>query len=188
MAVDLDLRIGGRGKTQQAVTAMRPLTPEDLLLLEDVRDVKPQPLKELRTRHHTLARYIAEGRPDYVCAALLNYTPSRISILKTDHSFNQLVEFYRAQIEEAFQDANALAADLSYDFLRMLQTRAEENGEDMTNTFLLEGATRLMDRTGNGPTSKQDVNITVGFGSRLEEARKRAAAMRTIEHKDVTDA
>src|SRR5262245_60849946 len=53
-------------------------------------------LKRLSDRHHAVARAIASGMQDVTIAAMFGYEPSRISLLKADPTFQELVRGYAA--------------------------------------------------------------------------------------------
>jgi hypothetical protein len=65
---------------------------------------KERPLVRLRDSHHTVARLFAHGlRPEEV-SGQTGYSPSRLSTLQRDPSFQELVTFYRMDAREAKQD------------------------------------------------------------------------------------
>lgn len=175
MSLDLDLtpRTRGRAAKQIAYSVERELTAEDINSLQKERGITSTPLAKLRDRHHTLARLIAGGASDQHCVAVTGYVGSRISILKSDPAFQELVAFYRAQVDEKYFDMHEQIAGLSADALLELRERLEEDAESFSINQLLEIMTKGADRVGFGPSSKTEVNVNVGIADRMDAARNR---------------
>jgi len=177
----MEIRTQGRAERDLAPVMVRALTGEDLSKLEEEKGSTPPSLmKRLSERHHALARNIASGMPDYEAAAITGYSPSRISILKSDPTFKELVHFYREKVDAKYADLHERLAGLSLDAARILQERMEEAPEKITDGHILEIMKSGADRTGYGPATRSDVNVNVNIADRLQAARKRVAA-RTIE-------
>ena len=107
-------------------------------------------------------------------SAVTGYSPSYISVLKKDPSFQELVEFYRSNLELAQADVTFRLTALNLSFIGELQDRLEQNPAGMSNSFVLEAVKVLSDRTGHAPMIKS-VNVNVDLAGRLEAARRRAA-------------
>src|SRR5687768_16258292 len=95
-SLDLDLDIAATdfiGRKARSVTAevTRELTRSDLALLKTERGVQPSHIQRLSERHHALARCLASGLSVADACAITGYTPSRVSILKGDPSFEELI-------------------------------------------------------------------------------------------------
>src|SRR5579871_5006068 len=92
-----------RGKLAQhpRIISVRPLTREDMEVLREKR-VGPPRLVTLRDSHHRLARFCASGIRDAEICARTGYSQNRLSQLRTDPAFAQLVEEYRGKVEEAW--------------------------------------------------------------------------------------
>jgi len=164
-------------------TAVRPLAEDDLVLLQDEKGSTAPALKRLSERHHALARCLASGMEDGATSNACGYVASRVSILKADPAFQELVAFYRNEVESKYLDMHGVLAGLSLDAAMELRERLEleMQAEDKTMTIgQLAELTKLgADRTGHGPqTSQTNLNINVDMASRLEAARKRVAARR----------
>jgi hypothetical protein len=71
--------------------------------------------------------------------------------------------------------------------LDIIQDRLEddETVDKMSVAQLLEVVKTAADRSGNGPSTTQQVNVTVGIADRLEAARKRMLQSKLIEAKAV---
>lgn len=159
------------GKTPLIAQFDRLLTEEDLGDLEE-RQTKAPALLRLSSRHHRLARMLAEGFSPGEAAIATGYVSSRVSILQDDPSFKELVSFYRAKVEEQFVGLQGRLADLAETAAGMLQERLED-GSDVDTDELMKIIALGADRTGHGPSSTQKHNVVFDFGSRLDAARTR---------------
>lgn len=146
----------------------RELTAEDLLVLEAPQGTTTPAIKRLRTQHHHLARLLAEGRKEIECSAITGYSQSRISILKNDPAFKDLIEHYRVEAAAAYVNVHERLAALGITCLEELQARIDENPEGFSNKELRELAAMLMDRSvappkgvaaGGGPVINQALKI-----------------------------
>jgi hypothetical protein len=184
MDLGLDIfRTSGRAAQQPMAEVVRELGLADIHLLGTDRGVKAPALKRLSQRHHALARNLAAGMRDAEAALITGYDISRISILKADPQFQELMEFYRADVDRAYADLHERLAGLSVDAADELTRRLEDAPEDVSTGQLLEIMKSTADRTGHGPSSKseQTLNVNVNLATRLEAARRRIAERRTID-------
>jgi len=149
----------------------RPLTEDDLASLEKAQGSRAPNLQRLTHRHHRLARTLAEGIEPGVASVMCNYSISRVSILQADPTFQELVRFYRAQVEAQFIGLQERLAGLAETAADILQDRLEDTPDGFDNEDLRKLVALGADRTGNGPSST--TNVTVGFAARLESARAR---------------
>jgi hypothetical protein len=172
-ARDLGLRTTGRASKKVTAVVAGTLTQSDLDSLADERGTVAQPIKKLRAKHHALARAIASGVGDGDAAVLIGYTASRVSILKSDPSFKELVRFYTAKVDDQYLGMHERMAGLGLDAVNELSDRLEDEPEAFSNTQLLEMASRMGDRTGHGVSTSTNVNVKVGLANRLEQARAR---------------
>lgn len=193
--MDMDLtafRLQGRATKILEGQAVRELTPHDLRRLEEPRGVVASPLKRLTQRHHALARLIAEGVTVQAAAAILGMDPGRISVLKSDPSFAELVQFYQGDVTQRYLDKHEVLGNISMDAALELQERLEdpERRQKIADITLVKIVEMGADRTGMGPTVKQEVNVNVNLAQRMKEARKRVEDRRNIIEgqvlKDVT--
>lgn len=167
---------------------IRDLTLDDLKKLKKTRgEQKPIPTTQrLRDRHHQLARCLADGMPDYEASAITGYCASRISILKGDPAFQDLVHFYKARKDAQYVDMHKRLASLSADAAALLHERMEETPEDITTGQLMEVVKLGADRTGFGPQQSTTVNVNVNMSERLRLARERAINHEARKLIDVT--
>ena len=181
--MNLDLNSLVWGETSGAKTApvfVRELTPEDDALLALPRNVaKRAPIKNLRARHHYSARLVASGEftvPQV--AAMTGYSESALhSMVHGDPSFQELVAFYKVQVEDVYLGLGARMAGLANDAAAILSERLEEDPKSFTNNMLRELMKDGADRTGFGPSSTQNTNVNVNFAEKLQLARERRQRM-----------
>ena len=177
----LGLRTKGRAAKPLTYVVGRELDDEDLAQLASEGRAQAVPaLTKLRERHHTLAKMLAQGSPEQDAAVACGYSLSRVSILKTDQSFRDLVAFYRQGVVERYYDMHEAAAALGRDAIEELHERLEEAPEDFSIPQLMTLTSTMMDRVGHGPSSSTNVNVNIGLADKLEAARRRIASMRDV--------
>lgn len=117
-------------------------------------------LAKLRQIHHEIARLLASGLSEQEVAASTGYSLSRISILKQDPSFKELLAYYAARQEEVFIDVRKRLAMLGTDAVAELQDRLDFKSDSLTNTQLIEITKAALDRAGYNPVAKSE-NVSV---------------------------
>lgn len=164
-----------------SATQVRELDEVDIALLGEEKGSTAPPLKRLSERHHALARCLASGMTDGDAAITCGYVTSRVSILKADPAFNELLAFYRQDVTTKYLDMHGVLAGLSLDAAMELRERLETDIEaadkKISVTQLMELTKLGADRTGFGPQASQ-VNINVDLAGRLQAARERVAQRR----------
>lgn len=151
------------------------VTESDLALLAGSRGVKPQAVKQLRDRHHALARAIADGVENVEASAITGYDPARISVLRGDPAFKELVAHYRKVKDSAFADFHDRAAQIAIEALNQIAEELEERPEEVSLSQKMDIVVKLADRTGHAPVSRSvNVNTNIDLGDRLVRARQRA--------------
>ena len=167
------------------VSDFRALTRADLAMLSEKRPT--QTLASLRDTHHRIARAVAAGLRNEEIAALCGTSLNRISILKKDPAFAELVAHYRAVVTvEYIHAADPVIEYLATNALKaqaMLSDKLDEfaeKGEYLPTRDLLGIAELGLDRTGYGKVNK-NLNVNVDFAAQLEGARKRSARAKTID-------
>jgi hypothetical protein len=187
---DLDLDLvprQGPGRKAKAVRAefSRELTSADLAMSPTLPS-QAQPLKRIRDSHHSLARVLASGAGEAQASAITGYSPSRISILKADPQFQDLLAFYREPTVDIVADLRSRMADMGLEALEELRERLHEQPEEFTVGLLNEVIKTMADRTGHapqrGPTSVTQINVDLG--DRMARARERVSQVnqKTISH------
>lgn len=186
MNLDLETivpRTRGRAAAPLTVEVLRPATIEDAQARGEEQATKAPLITRLSDRHHALARTLAAGQSEGQAAAICGYSLSRVSILKADPTFRELIEFYRSQEDRIFRGVAEKLTGIASAALDELEERLEETPEDFSVGQLLEVVKTGADRTGFGPTSTQtSVNINIGLAEKMEAARRRALeASKVIE-------
>lgn len=180
--MDLDIRTRGRPAVPVSVTSVGPIVAEDLPLLSLPRpSAQPPALLRLRDRHHRLAQHLANGHSERDAAIICGYDISRVSILKNDPAFKELLEFYRERQAEKFDGFADKLSTLANEAVDELIGRLENEEEASKMTVQqLAALTELgANRIGYGPqTRSENLNVNVGLAQSLEEARKRVAERR----------
>jgi hypothetical protein len=133
----------------------RPLTAEDAAIAEQApaEVVGPPHLVRLRTRHHVLAQLIATGLPDKKVAVATGYSQGRISVLKADPAFKELLAHYMKAGEAVNFDIRSRLEHLALDSIEVLQDRLDTEPEEFSAKELMDMAEMSMDRTGHGKSS-----------------------------------
>lgn len=170
---------GARGRKAQPllIEFVRELQASDLdlILSPPAQGVKTPFIQRIRHTHHALARLIASGKKDAEIHLITGYSASRISILKGDPAFKELIAYYSAQREDAFVDAQKRLADLGITTLEELEERITSEPEKFSNGTLLELAKMCFDRSvapaktgqgaaggGNAPPVRINVSFVAG--------------------------
>jgi hypothetical protein len=123
-------------------------------------------IKTLRYNHHLLAKAVASGKTLLECSQLCGLTVYRISDLKNDPAFQELVSFYAEELNEVYVDVHQRMAALGTSVLEELQERFEEEPDKFTKRELMELFTTMADRsipTAKGGPSPQP-GLSVGPG------------------------
>lgn len=175
-------RTTGRAAQPLTPVVLRELTPADLAMLDTEKGSTTSHVKRLSQRHHSLARNLASGMSERDAGIICGYSPSRVSILKNDPAFRELLTFYAGEVDLVYQDMHEKLHGIASVALDELQERLEDEPESISVGQLLEVVKIGADRTGHGPqSSTTNVNINVGMADRLQAARDRVSKARTIE-------
>jgi hypothetical protein len=182
LAVNLELEISprvlGRVAAPLEVGFVRALRVEDLELLNSPRpkmDPSLGPIKRLSERHHALARLLGTGIRPSEAAAIVGYHPNRVSILKADPAFQELIAFYRTSADRELRTNFERLSGLTADAADLLQERMQEAPEDVSTGQLIEIVKVAADRSGNAPISTTiQVDVRANLADRLKAARETA--------------
>jgi hypothetical protein len=176
--LDMTPRLTGRSPKGIEVSVLRELGGADLSLLGAERGTKPQRIKRLRDRHHLLARTLASGVKDWEAAAITGYDISRVSILKSDPTFAELVEFYREHENAAQAEFQRRASLVTLTALDNLQEAVENEDDPLSFEQNLTIVKTLADRTGHAPVQRAiNTTVNVDLPGRLSGAKARLAAL-----------
>jgi len=161
----------------------RDLVEEDLILGEALPKRAPEgavKLKQIRGSHHEAARLVGLGKTNSEIALITGYTPARISQLRQDPAFQELVAHYGGQVEELYYDTHRRFAGFTNDAMEVLHERLLEAPDKIKTSDLKDLLTLGLDRTGFGPKSTINTNIkaVVITNAELERIKGEAAAAR----------
>lgn len=178
------LQHGHLTAAQPIISGIRSLARSDLSVLLEKRPKVE--LKTLRDTHHRIARALAAGLPVTTVAALCGMSLNRVSILKADPAFMELIAHYRGQITadhfEALDTVTEYLGSVRTKSLAMLEDKidaASDAGEFLPTRDLVSMAELGLDRTGYGKVNK-NVNVNIDFAANLEAARRRSAQARPM--------
>lgn len=174
--LNLDLNLIGRKGAAISAEVLRELSQSDLRLLETERAIQPTHVQRITDRHHALARCLATGMSATEAGLVTGYTGSRISVLRGDPSFEELIAFYQGEKARPVLDLQERMTSLALDATAELQDRLELDPEKVSTDQLLDTIKLTADRTGNGPR-QTNVNVNVNLGDRMKAARERVTAL-----------
>ena len=144
----LDLGLGparGRSAAALSMTVVRKIEESDLAAQAAAPRLgdSPRAVQRLRTAHHSLARLLAEGRSQQETSEITGYDPTRICILNADPAFQELVEYYKGQVEAKFLDVHERLAAVALTASEELHERLLDQPEKFTNQELRQITTDL---------------------------------------------
>jgi hypothetical protein len=125
-------------------------------------------IKTLRYNHHMLAKAVASGKSLLECSQLTGLTGSRISDLKNDPAFQELVSFYSEELHEVYVNVHERMAAFGTSVLEELTERFEAEPEKFTKRELMDLFTTMADRSiptaKGGPSPQQGLSLGGGAG------------------------
>lgn len=140
-------------------------------------------LLKLRTPHHELARLLALGYRDFEVAQMTGYSQVRISVLKRDPMFQELVDVYMTRRDSVVVDMTQRLQGLAVQAVEILQERLDENADALSVKELHSVAELSLDRVGYGKSST--VNLNAGVSPKtldqIKEAVRAGARGRVVE-------
>lgn len=149
---------------------VRELDDKDMLEIFTISpESKARPIKRITQTHHAIARLMAAGLSQVDIARMVGYSAGRISVLKADPAFNELVVHYSNVKEMAFVDVHEQIANTSSDALGVLQERLEEEPENFATAELIALAKMTLDRSGHGPTKTTKIVDAAAIVRELKE-------------------
>lgn len=176
MDLGFDVKLTGRATRPVCAELIRELNDADLALLSVERGIKAPTIKKLRDSHHALARCLALGMSNTEASIVTGMGSGRISVLKSDPAFEELMEFYRAGKNEVIADLTDRMATVALVAADRMLEKLEDDDAPPSDNFILEAAKFAADRTGHGPQTKAtNLNINVNLADRLAAGRQRAA-------------
>jgi hypothetical protein len=131
-----------------------------------------RPLVRLRDSHHAVARLIAHGLRPYEVSAQTGYSLSRLSALRGDPSFQELVTFYAQEGREVRADMVALMEGYSRDALQAWHEKLLDSPEELPAAEIREFAKMTADRAGYAPIQRSvNKNLNLNIAQRLDARR-----------------
>src|SRR6266705_1477454 len=121
--LNLDINLIGRKATAIGAEVLRELNQSDLALLATERAIKPTSVQRITDRHHALARCLATGMSAMEAGLVTGYTASRISVLRGDPAFEELISFYQGEKAKPVLDLQERMTSLAIDATSELQDR-----------------------------------------------------------------
>lgn len=173
------------GPPRLSAEVIRSLTPSDLLKLKDPKGSKPSPVLRFRDSHHRLARCIALGFSDVRISGMTGYSQSRISILKSDPAFQDLIEVYRQSPISDHEDVMSVEHEVKSKAQLVKLHYLDQTLEKVDKALPVEPAdvrlamdmsSDMEDRIGHVKRTVS-ANINVDFAGRLESARRRSGLL-----------
>lgn len=171
-----EFKTKGRKLSALELEILGPIEPQDLIAREEggLPTSEAPTIAKLRGIHHEIAQLLAQGLSEMEVSAITSYSLSRISILKRDPSFKDLVAFYQKQKTEQFADVQKRLATLSLDAIGEIQERLAEKPDSISTSQLIELSKVTLDRAGYSPVAKSQ-NISVSMSAEeLRELRQAA--------------
>lgn len=171
-----EFKTKGRKLSALELEILGPIGPQDLIAREEggLPTSEAPTIAKLRGIHHEIAQLLAQGLSETEVSAITSYSLSRISILKKDPSFKDLVAFYQKQKTEQFADVQKRLATLSLDAIGEIQERLAEKPDSISTSQLIELSKVTLDRAGYSPVAKSQ-NISVSMSAEeLRELRQAA--------------
>ena len=171
-----EFKTKGRKLSALELEILGPIEPQDLIAREEggLPTSEAPTIAKLRGIHHEIAQLLAKGLSETEVSAITSYSLSRISILKRDPSFKDLVAFYQKQKTEQFADVQKRLATLSLDAIGEIQERLAEKPDSISTSQLIELSKVTLDRAGYSPVAKSQ-NISVSMSAEeLRELRQAA--------------
>lgn len=160
----LDIEIAGR---------IRDLSPDEISVNRPVR------LKSLRDSHHAVAKLLAAGLTPLQVSLQTGYSPSRISSLQLDPTFQDLLEQYRAHDDEIAAEVEKQFLLVAKDAMQAIHEEMLDNPEEIPASVKLDIFKAFADRAGFAPVQRsisKTLNMNIGDMMDAINRRKKEAA------------
>jgi hypothetical protein len=160
------------------ISNIRAIERADLAHLSAKRP--PNQLQSLTDNHHRIARALASGMSVTDAATTCGMSINRISVLRSDPAFADLIAHYRAIITAEWAEEDTVIQFLRGNAVKAQAMiadkldKAADEGEFLPTRDLLGIAELGLDRTGYGKVNK-NLNVNIDFAAKLDAARSRLA-------------
>src|SRR6267142_3782288 len=180
-----------RGKIAKAprILAVRVLTREDLARLKTTERSVVNRVKTFRDGHHRLARLCATGARTEEILRITGFSAVRLSTLKSDPAFQELITQYRDKVTEAFVASQDEFYETSTSNMLRAERQIEEHLDRLDETDELLPVKTLLaitsDRADRFGYSKKTINtnINIDFAKRMENMMARRGQATVIDAK-----
>lgn len=169
------------GRTQTIVTGSRLLTWDDLPRLSEHRGVGNNSLRRVRQVHHKIARLMAAGAANVEIAAVVGMHQARISILRNDPAFCELLAYYEEHEEARWEDVREKAAELGSTAVEILQERLLEEPDKVKTNDLLSIMNQGLEFGGKKPAARSEnlhVHTTAEAIQQIKAGRQENVSVR----------
>lgn len=164
------------------IREVRKLTQEDLVAGERVKvAARPkQTLQKIRQSHHSMARMVALGKSNIEISEVIGVTPQRITTLKADPAFQELISYYQSMTDDVYVNVAERIAGFTTDAMEVLHERILENPDAVKTDDIIKVISMGLDRTGYGPKSTQNINqrVMVVTDAELDRIKQEATLRR----------
>lgn len=158
----------------------------DYAMSEDAHEqrghvMEPVDLAKIRSRHHLMARLIAQGiYTDVQVAAMCNISTNRLSVLRGAPAFAELVAHYNNLQATIVPDVPQHLQDTALAALEEINERLEDPklARQIPVATLVQVSKLGFDRSNNGPSSTKriDQRVTLVDAGELREMKRQALA------------
>ena len=148
------------------VEVIRPLTPDDLLGMDDGQIVSgPTSLSSIRHAHHRIAQLVVEGASPARVSLITGYSPGYVTRLQGDPMFKELLAYYAGQAEAITVDIRERLTTLGLSAMDEVQRRFEEAPQEFTKRDLMEIIKQAVPVSNGAPSSPAGppVSLNVQF-------------------------
>lgn len=166
-----------RAKKDTSAVLLGEISDEEFKLLDQERGIQAPAIKSLRIAHHRLAQVLASGATEMEASRICGLSPSRISILKADPTFQQLLASAMNRKDELFGDVLGQFKDMLLDGLQEIRQRLMDAPETIPTKDILDMINSFADRTGFAKTEKH-LHAHVHASTDIEKLKSAAAAAR----------
>jgi hypothetical protein len=153
-----------------SIERRRVLTEEDLTAYRERQNEPTAPLsiRAIHTRHHQLARYVAQGLKPQLISKITGHSPQRIRQYIASPDFQDLIAHYGSMLDDALVDVQKRLATLGVASLDELMERLEEDPKQFSNGALVEIFKQAFDRSvAPSKTSAGAQQNAAGGGARV---------------------
>lgn len=171
-----------------------PLTTKDLQDLEDLKvdgraKASNVQLQKVRSIHHQMAQYLAQGYKIHEVSVLLGVGAQRIVALKQDPAFKELLKIYEDKQQAVAVSILERISTVALLGLEEVQDRLLDEPDLLTNPQLTRLVELALDRCGHGPggqsQNKDQGVLTADEVSKIKE-EVRASEKTVIREREMT--